>query len=54
MTKHEQIAADLIWEFSRLGFDLETDNFGQIVIYTGMKFGDKDGTIVPMKEEDGN
>jgi|LauGreDrversion4_2_1035121.scaffolds.fasta_scaffold15186_7 hypothetical protein len=29
--------------------DIETDNYGQIVIYTGLMF-DKDGSVVPFQD----
>lgn len=52
MTDWDKQVADLIWKFNKLGFDLsETDQLGQIIIYTGMKFNDDD-QIVPMDDEE--
>lgn len=51
MTDWDKQVKALIVEFSKLGFDLETDQLGQIIIYTGMKFNDDD-QIVPMEDEE--
>lgn len=51
MTNFDKQIKNLIIQFIQLDFDLETDDKGQIVIYTGMKFDEKD-QIIPMKDDE--
>ena len=43
----------IIVDAAQAGMSLEKDNYGQIVINTGMKWNE-DGEIIPMTEEDFN
>lgn len=53
MTEKEKLEylSNLIDECQNAGFALERDNYGQILLYTGLKF-DENGNIIYVSDED--
>lgn len=47
----DQTIINMILQFSSLGYELQIDKNGEIVIYTGMKFDEKD-RIIPIDDEE--